>query len=124
MLNVEQGKEKSIFISYIEKAIKLLSREEYASFISFFDYSHLSEEDLKLALRFYDETYPILKIDDPTVIKCNNRGTYLIRFLDGSGYHMDYDLTTDGEINDLTMQVVFRKCDSGYEFILDDLHCL
>lgn len=37
---------------------------------------------------------------------------------------MDYDLTTNGEINDLTLQVVFLKKENGYFVELDDLHTL
>ena len=43
---------------------------------------------------------------------------------DGSGYCMDYDLTTDGEINDLTLQIEFLKKGDGYIVSLDDLHTL
>ena len=37
---------------------------------------------------------------------------------------MDYDLTTDGEINDLTIQIEFLKKENGYAAGLDDLHTL
>ncbi len=37
---------------------------------------------------------------------------------------MDYDLTTDGKVNDLTIQVEFRKEGNGYIVLLDDLHAM
>ena len=37
---------------------------------------------------------------------------------------MDYALTTDGEINDLTLQIEFLKKGDGYIVSLDDLHTL
>ena len=43
---------------------------------------------------------------------------------DGNGYYMDYDLTTDGKVNDLTIQVEFRKEGNGYIVLLDDLHAM
>lgn len=48
----------------------------------------------------------------------------LIPFRDGSGYHMDYDLTTDGERNDLTILLEFSKEEDRYIIVLDDLHVL
>ena len=32
---------------------------------------------------------------------------------DGSGFHADYDLSTDGELNDLTLQMEFLFTESG-----------
>lgn len=36
-----------------------------------------------------------------------------IVYKDGSGFHADYDLTTDGELNDLTLQMDFLFAESG-----------
>jgi len=102
----------------------ILSKEDYASFLALFDASRLTEEDLIRALKYLDETRPILKIDDPMLIKSKNQHTYLSTFSNGSGYHMDYDLTTEGEINDLTIQVDFEKREKGYAVMLDDLHVM
>lgn len=38
---------------------------------------------------------------------------YCIPYKDGSGFHVDYDLTTGGELNDLTLQMDFRFTESG-----------
>ena len=37
---------------------------------------------------------------------------------------MDYDLMTDGELNDLTLQVEFIKKENGYFVVLNDLRTL
>lgn len=124
MVYMKKGKERDIFIAFIEHALGILSKGEYASFISLFDCSRLSEQDLILALKYLDETRPILKIDDPALLKEKYQRIDLIAFEDGSGYHMDYDLTTDGKINDLTIQVEFRKRGNGYCVLLDDLHVM
>ena len=36
-----------------------------------------------------------------------------IVYSDGRGFHVDYDLTTDGELNDLTLQMDFLFTESG-----------
>lgn len=45
-------------------------------------------------------------------------------FSDGGGFYLDYDLTTNGVGNDLTIQVEFLKEGDGYRVILEDLHTL
>lgn len=65
-----------------------------------------------------------LQIDDPKQVKSQNQEIDLFTLRDGSGYRMDYDLTTDGEINDLTLQIEFLKKGNGYIVLLDDLHTL
>lgn len=124
MIHAEKGNERDSFIAFIEYALGILSKEDYSSFLSLFDSSRLAEQDLIRALRYLDETRPVLKIDDPALIKSKHQEIYLIAFSNGSGYHMDYDLTTDGEINDLTIQVEFMKKENGYAVMLDDLHVM
>lgn len=124
MIYAEKGKERDSFIAFIEHALGILSKMEYTSFLSRFDDSRLAEQDLIRALKYLDETRPALKIDDPTLINSNQQGINFIAFPDGNGYYMDYDLTTDGKVNDLTLQVEFRKEGNGYIVLLDDLHTM
>lgn len=124
MMHAEKGKERDSFIAFIEYAVGILSKEDYTSFLALFDSSRLAREDLILALKYLDETRPVLKIDDPALIKSKNQRIDLFTFSNGSGYHMDYDLTTDGEINDLTIQVEFKKKENEYAVMLDDLHVM
>ncbi len=100
-----------------------LAKEDYTSFLSMFDRS-MTEPELILCLRYLDKTRPVLKIDDPAQVKSQNQRVDLFVFRDGRGYHMDYDLTTNGEKNDLTLQVEFLKEKDGYVVALDDLHTL
>lgn len=123
MIYVEKGKEQDSFIAFIEHALGILSKKEYKSFLSLFDNSRLAEQDLIRALQYLDETCPVLKIDDPALMKINQK-INLIAFNDGSGYYMDYDLTTNGKINDLTLQVEFKKKGEGYIVLFDDLHTM
>lgn len=124
MISAEIGKEKNTFMAFIEDALGVLAKEDYTSFLSSFDSSRMTEQDLMLALRYLYESRPVLKIDDPTQVKRESHDVIIISFKDGSGYHMDYDLTTNGKRNDLTIQVEFLKEKNGYTVVLDDLHTL
>ncbi len=125
MIYAEKGKEQECFIDFVEKALGILAQEKYHDFLVVFDNSRiLTEEDLISALQYLDETRPVLKIDDPKQVKNQNQEIYLVALRDGSGYCMDYALTTDGEINDLTLQIEFLKKGDGYIVSLDDLHTL
>lgn len=124
MIYAEKGKEQDSFTAFVEYTLGILAKEDYVSFLSLFDSSRLTEHDLILALKYLDETRPVLKIDDPALVKSKYQDILLIPFRDGSGYHMDYDLTTGGERNDLTIQIEFLKEADGYLAVLDDLHTL
>lgn len=125
MIYAEKGKEQECFIDFVEKALGILAQEKYHDFLVVFDNSRiLTEEDLISTLQYLDETRPVLKIDDPKQVKNQNQEIYLVALRDGSGYCMDYALTTDGEINDLTLQIEFLKKGDGYIVSLDDLHTL
>lgn len=123
MIYAEQGKEQDDFIAFVENSLGKLAKEDYASFLALFDRS-MTEANLILCLRYLDETRSVLKIDDPAQVKIQNQRIDLLTFSDGRGYHMDYDLTTNGEINDLTIQVEFLKEKDGYIVVLDGLHTL
>lgn len=124
MIYVEKGKEQEEFITFIEQALAVLSCEDYTSFLTLFDSSRVTEQGLILALRYLDDTWPITKIDNPLAIKCDERQICVIPFRDGKGYHIDYDLTTDGKINDLTIQIDFIRDGERYAVALNDLHTL
>lgn len=124
MLQVRKGHEEKEFTSYIEKALSKLAKEEYAAFLEMFDSSRVSDDGLILALRYLNEDGPIMKIDDPTKVKCSGQRIDIVKYNDGSGYYMDYDLTTDGELNDLTLQVEFIKHGVDYSVSLEDLHTM
>lgn len=77
-----------------------------------------------LALKYLDESRPTLKIDDPIKRKCENRQIDIMLYKSGRGYAMDFDLTTNGELNDLTIQFEFLVEAEGYSVSLVDLHTL
>lgn len=124
MIYAESGKEQERFVAFVEYALGVLAKEEYASFLALFDSSRMTEQELMLALRYLDEQWPVLKIDDPVQVKYKQQDLFFGAFRDGSGYYLDYDLTTSGEPNDLTIQVEFLKEKDGYLAVLEDLHTL
>lgn len=124
MIQVKIGQEEKEFISYMEEALSKLAKEEYAAFLDMFDSSRVSNDGLILALKYLDEDWPIMKIDDPTKIKCSGQRVSIKQYNDGSGYYMDYDLTTDGELNDLTVHVEFLKHGVDYSVSLEDLRTM
>lgn len=124
MIYADKGKEKERFISFAEHALSILAEENYAAFLALFDSSRLAEKDLIFALKYLDESRDILKIDNPLQIKNEKQIIDVNSYNDGSGYWMDYDLTTNGELNDLTVQIDFLKQEEGYIVVLDDLHTL
>lgn len=124
MIQVEMGHEEEGFISYVEKSLSQLAKEEYDIFLNMFDHSRISGDGLILALKYLDPDWPITKIDDPMKTKCEGQRIDVAQYNDGSGYHMDYDLTTDGELNDLTIQIEFIKHGDDYSVSLEDLHTL
>ncbi len=124
MIYVDKGKEQEQFISFVKQALSILAEENYTTFLTLFDSSRLAEQDIILALKYLDESRSVVKIDDPIQIKIDNQIVDMHSYNDGSGYWMDYDLTTDGEPNDLTIQIDFIKQEEGYLVVLDDLHTL
>lgn len=124
MIYPRQGEEKEAFVSFVEYALGFLARQEYADFLRQFEISRMTEKDLIFALRYLDDRRPVLKIDDPAAVKGSRSEGDLYTFRDNSGYHLDYDLTTGGRANDLTIQVDFLRKDGGYTAVLEDLHTL
>lgn len=124
MIKLSQRQAREEMISFAEHTLSLLSEEKYDDFLAMYDSSRISGEGLLLALRFFDMDSQAIKIDDPVKVKCAERRVDIGEYDDGSGFWMDYDLTTDGHFNDLTMQIAFLKQGSGYLAVLEDLRVL
>lgn len=124
MIYAEEGKERDSFIEFAEKALGVLAKEEYNNFLAMFDSSRLTVQDLILALKYLDDTRTVLKIDNSLLVKNKDQRIDFFAYTDGRGYHLDFDLTTNGELNDLTMQIEFLRKENGYFVVLDDLHTL
>ena len=77
-----------------------------------------------MELLYLDDSSNIFKVDDPMKVECSRPCMDIGQFKDGSGYWIDYDLFTNGEPNDLTIQVIFLKNGTDYSDELHDLHTL
>ena len=124
MIKVKIGQETNDLILFIEKSLLLLAQEKYDDFLSMYDTSRVSKEGLLLALRYLDESQPIVKVDDPMKTEWGKARITAGQFKEISGYWIDYDLSTNGEPNDLTLQAVFIKQGEEYSAELSDLRTL
>lgn len=86
--------------------------EKYAEFerISLSDLTELIEDYLKMNELPYMDRFEVPCSFNPQY-EYHQLSCYI--YNDGSGFHVDYGLTTDGELNDLTLQLDFRFADSG-----------
>lgn len=121
MIQAEQGAEAAQFAAYVERAVSKLAAGEYAAFVGMFDESRLSPEDVVFALRFLDGDRPVTRIDDPLAAGADKGGADLVEFRDGGGYALDYDLSTDGTWNDLTLSCEFLRAEGGWRVRFLDL---
>ncbi len=107
----------------IKKLVDALSEKDYDGFYALLDESVLTLEDLK--------EFASLNLEmgvDPYDISCynypNGEYVYLYEFNDDTGFAADYDLTTDGESNDWTLQMEFLYAGDFLKVILSDIHIL
>lgn len=119
-----EHEEGDIFIDFIERAVSQLANGDYTGFLSRFDESRLTAADVILALKFLDEDCVMVQIDDPLEEKDKKNAIDIGKFNDDSGYYLDYELSTDGEPNDLTLSCEFLKTTDGYRVVLSDLHTM
>lgn len=124
MIQVCHGQEENDFLSFINNALSTLAEEKYDVFLDMFDNSRISRDGLILALRYLDENRPVIKIDNPLEESPVEQYVNIHQHNNGSDYWVDYDLTTNGQRNDLTIQIEFLKQDTYYFVSLEDLHTL
>ena len=117
MIQDKNGINTDTFVSYIEQAVSKLADEQYSAFVHMFDSSRLSDQDVVLALKFLD-------MEVPLTVKSTESRYDIGELNDGSGYYMDYNLSTGGELNDLTLSCEFLKTEGGYRVCLSDLHTM
>ena len=124
MIKAGHSQETEDLILFIEQTLSLLAEEKYDDFLAMYDSSRMSREELLLALRYLDESQLIVKVDDPMKAEYSRPCITTGQFKDGSGYWIDYDLSTNGEPNDLTLQAVFIKQGEEYSAELSDLRTM
>lgn len=96
----------------VKLVVCLLSQKRYEDLADIVEMDVLTPSDVKELVDEYLELNDLTHLDDFDV-KCNFNPRYeyhqmtYYHYNDGSGFHVDYDLTTDEELNDLTLQMEF-----------------
>ena len=112
MLN-EQGAIK-IAEPIVESIVNLISKNDYESML---EVVTNSAEDLRSIQDWVNSFLEMNGMDgiDSYDVECRFSPNYEYHqlscylFDDGSGFAVDYDLTSDGELSDLTLQIDFKK---------------
>lgn len=110
----------------VKEVVNCISEKRYMDIKKYAEFEDIPLSDLIEEIEGFLELNELPYIDKFD-ISCNFKPQYEYHqlecyvFNDGSGFHMDYDLTTDGELNDLTLQMRFLFTESGTltAYILD-----
>lgn len=125
-----QHEHEKIFSSFIKDFLAQLSAkkmdEAYLMLDDASNYSNAwSKQDLEFFLQLNVEDEPYLTIDNPNEVTLpSNHRFDVYEYNDGSGYGAEYDLTSNGELNDFTIMFDFIKGNEGYLVYLTDIHVL
>ena len=113
-------------IECMKKLVNALSEKDYDGFYALLDASVWTLEDLKEFAELNLEM-DIDKFGTP-LHHVEKAGAYdqcaLYEFDDDTGFAVDYDLTTDGDWNDWTLQMEFLYEGDFLKVILSDIHIL
>lgn len=102
----------------VKEVVNCIAEKRYADIEKYADCEAISLSGLKEEIEGFLELNELPYIDNFN-IPCTFNPQYeyhqlsCIPYKDGSGFHMDYDLTTDGDLNDLTLQMEFIFTESG-----------
>lgn len=114
----------------VKKVVNMIANKKYDEIIDIAQLGTWTSASIEELVEGYLEINDIMIIDCYDV-PCNTQFSYEYRQLnfyhynDGTGFGIDYDLTTQGEINDLTLQMEFLYDDKqGLVAKFEDLHVL
>lgn len=114
----------------LKKVVDLLSEKNYKAIENIAELEHLTPELIKEIIDEYLELNELTHIDKYGV-PCNFNPPNEYKqisgdiYFDNSGFWIDYDLTTDSKLNDLTLQMSFLFWDNNeLKPILLDLHVM
>lgn len=102
----------------VRMIVNLIAEKRYEEITAFAESEDLMAKDIKELVEDYLELNDLSHIDRfDTECKFHPKYEYhqlnVYHYKNGSGFHIDYDLTTDGELNDLTLQMEFLYEESG-----------
>lgn len=108
----------------VKKLVNALAEQDYDGFYQMLDTSVWTLEDLKefasLNLDMGVDAYGAY--DEPCCLP--DRVDFLYEFDDETGFAVEYDLTTNGECNDWTLQLEFLYAGDFLKVGLEDIHIL
>ncbi len=102
----------------VKELVNCIAEKRYADIEQYAELEGISLSDFKELVEGFLEINELPYIDRFEV-PCTFHPQYeyhqlsCIVYRDGRGFHVDYDLTTDGELNDLTLQMDFLFTASG-----------
>lgn len=102
----------------IKEVVNCISEKRYAHIEKYAEFSDLSLSDFTELIEGFLEINELSYIDGFDVL-CTFRPEYEYHqlhcgiYTDCRGFWADYDLTADGELNDLTLQMQFLFTESG-----------
>ncbi len=102
----------------IKEIVNCIAEKRYADVEKYAEFEDLSLSDFEELIDGFLEINE-LPYMDRFEVPCTFNPAYeyhqihYIIYNDGRGFHVDYDLTTDKELNDLTLQMDFLFTESG-----------
>ena len=102
----------------VREVVDCIAEKRYSDIEKYAEFDSISLADFEWVIEDYLNLNELPYIDKFDV-ECNFKPQYeyhqldCITYNDGSGFHMDYGLTTDSELNDLTLQMEFLFTDAG-----------
>lgn len=127
---MEKMQAEAMAIEIIKLVVNSLSRKQFEEVSDITNLASLTIENITEIVNEYLELNK-LKYIDAFGVKCGFNPNYAYKqinfyhYTNGTGFAADYDLTTDGELNDLTLQMEFLygKGDLLTSYLVD-LHVL
>lgn len=102
----------------VREIVNCIAERRYADIEKYAEFEYLSLSEFTELIEGFLEINE-LPYMDRFEVPCTFKPAYEYHQLhcivrnDDSGFHVDYDLTTDGELNDLTLQMDFLFTESG-----------
>ena len=126
-MNMTEQEAKSIAGPIVKEIVNCISSGQYENVCRFAAFSNgFSDVIMKEMLEEYQTINGLSHYDEYDVPFTGNRPRIDVYVFDnGEGFAVDYDLSTDGQPNDLTLQIrFFNNGNGGYNAFVDDCHVL
>ena len=118
---------KSIAEPIVKEIVNCISSGEYEHICRFAKYNNgFTDNLIKELLEEYLTVNELTHYDNYDIPFTGNRSRLDVYVFDNeNGFAVDYDMSTDGKPNDLTLQMQFLSDgNGGYEAFVDDCHVL